>query len=71
MLISYRQGAGGHPSQNLAVQQRKVEAIYENIAPSTNSSDCDCVASTLRNIEYSEKESDAHVITFHLLAILM
>ncbi|KAG6730445.1 hypothetical protein I3842_01G080200 [Carya illinoinensis] len=51
-------GTGGHIPQNLAVQQRKVEATFENIAPSNNSSDC--VASTLRNIEYCEKESDAH-----------
>ncbi|KAF5464550.1 hypothetical protein F2P56_014621 [Juglans regia] len=51
-------GTGGHIPQNSAVQQRKVEATFENIAPSNNSSDC--VASTLRNIESSEKESDAH-----------
>ncbi|KAF5451823.1 hypothetical protein F2P56_026890 [Juglans regia] len=48
---------GGHFPQNLTVPLQKDEASSENNAGSNNSSDC--VASTHRNIECSEKGSDS------------
>ncbi|KAG6725720.1 hypothetical protein I3842_02G045500 [Carya illinoinensis] len=49
---------GGHFPQNLTVRLQKDEASSENNAGSNNNSS-DCVASTHRNIEYSEKGSDS------------
>lgn len=56
-----KQLAGRHVPQNLAVPQH-VEGTSENNASSNHSSEC--VASTHRKNECSEKGSDAQVCTF-------
>lgn len=57
----FLQVTGGHVRRNLTAPHQKAEASSENNAASSHSSDC--VASTQKNIECSEKGSDVQVST--------